>query len=130
MSGDPPDNRSAAAGLEWLRQRDPAADAIVEDLRAGSTELVDLLLSVLYGSAFNRGGLELRTKCLLSVACAAAGGLHPQIRYQTRLALLSGVSLEELYDVCFFVAAFNGLSNAMNAMNLIRTVHSELSVHQ
>jgi 4-carboxymuconolactone decarboxylase len=121
-----PREGSAEWGEEWLRRRDPAAEAIVDGLREGSPELVDLLMEVLYGKVFQRPTLDPRTKCLLAVACAAAGGMAPQVRYQSRLALLSGVAAEELYDACFFVAAFNGLSHAMNAMNLIRAAVVEL----
>lgn len=124
MSG--PGEGSAEWGEDWLRRRDPAAEAIVAGLREGSPELVDLLMEVLYGKVFQRPSLDQRTKCLLAVACAAAGGMAPQVRYQSRLALLSGVTAEELYDACFFVAAFNGLSHAMNAMNLIRIAAAEL----
>ena len=121
-----PREGSAAWGEAWLRRRDPAAEAIVDGLREGSADLVDLLMEVLYGKVFQRPALDPHTKCLLAVACAAAGGMAPQVRYQSRLALLSGVTAEELYDACFFVAAFNGLSHAMNAMNLIRAAAAEL----
>jgi 4-carboxymuconolactone decarboxylase len=124
-----PSEGSAEWGEEWLRRLDPAAEAIVAGLREGSPDLVDLLMEVLYGKVFQRPTLDPRTKCLLAVACAAAGGMAPQVRYQSRLALLSGVTAEELYDACFFVAAFNGLSHAMNAMNLIRAAADELEQH-
>lgn len=121
------DTEHVATGAAWLHERDPSSTNVLEQLRAGCPELVDLLVEVLYGRAFSRSRLDARTKCLVAVSCAAAGGFEPQVRYQTRLALLSGVSIDDLYEICFFVASFNGLSNAINAMNLMRVVHAEMS---
>lgn len=118
---------SATAGEVWLHGMDPDAAEILRELKGGSPDLVNLLTEVLYDKVFQRTRLDIRTKCLLSVCCAAAGGFAPQVRYQTRLALRCGVDLKDLYEICFFVAAFCGFSHAMNAMNLIHAVNQEMS---
>lgn len=127
MSAADPSKRPAMAGEAWLQGLDPAAARILAELRTGSPELVDLLTEVLYEKVFQRPRLDIRTKCLLAVCCAAAGGFAPQVRYQARLALRCGVPIEDLYEMCFFVAAFCGLSQAMNAMNLINAANLELA---
>jgi 3-oxoadipate enol-lactonase len=119
---------SNIGALAFLEQLDPAGQAIVEEMRRGSPELVDWLVDALYGKLYQRKQLDLRTRLLLTVACVAGtGSMQPQVAYQSRLALLNGVSIDELYEVCFHVAIFAGFANAMNAMNTIRGVHESLA---
>ncbi len=106
---------------DWLLSRDPEALSVLNDLKSGCPELVDLLVQNLYGNLYQRVGLDLKSRLLITIACAASSGAMPQVTYQSRLALLCGVTQEELYEVLFNVAIFSGFSNAMNAMNAIKT---------
>jgi 4-carboxymuconolactone decarboxylase len=114
-------------GYEWLRTHDPEAIEVLHELKKGCPELVDLLIKHLYEELYQRRGLDLKTRLLLTVACAAsAGTMLPQVTYQSRLALLNGVKREELYEVLFHVAVFSGFAHAMNAMNAIKAAISTI----
>lgn len=115
-------------GYEWLLARDPEAGAVLGELKKGSPELVDFLIESLYGNLYQREGLDLKTRLLVTVACAAsAGTMLPQVTYQSRFALLNGVKPQELFEVLFNVAVFSGFAHAMNAMNAVKVAIASIN---
>src|SRR5436190_15144347 len=105
--------------IEFLRSLDPSGPAIVSEMRSVSAAITDELVGLLYGNIYQRPELTLRERLLVTVAAAAAGCLQPQLAYQSRLALLNGVSEPELQELCLQVAVFCGFGPAVNAMHVI-----------
>lgn len=121
------EERQRQSGYDWLKAHDPEALDVLVELNSGCPELVDKLVKDLYEDLYQRSGLDLKTRLLITIACAAsAGSMIPQVTYQSRLALLNGVSLQEIHEVLFHVAVFSGFSHAMNAMNATKVAISTI----
>ncbi|MEU4479162.1 carboxymuconolactone decarboxylase family protein [Micromonospora sp. NPDC023966] len=78
-----------------------------------------------FGDAWPREGLDLRSRCLVSVAIAAALGTHEPLRGQLRIALHSGVSREEIVELFIHLAAYAGAARAFDSYQLAVAVFGE-----
>jgi 4-carboxymuconolactone decarboxylase len=78
-----------------------------------------------FGDAWPREGLDLRSRCLVSVAIAAALGTHEPLRGQLRIALHSGVSREEIVELFIHLAAYAGAARAFDSYQIAVAVFGE-----
>ena len=61
-----------------------------------------------FGDSWSRGGLDDRSRALVSVAIAATLGTHEPLRGQLRIALNSGVTKEEIVELFIHLEAYAG----------------------
>ncbi|SIM68266.1 carboxymuconolactone decarboxylase family protein [Micromonospora cremea] len=78
-----------------------------------------------FGEAWPREGLDLHSRCLVSVAIAAALGTHEPLRGQLRIALQSGVTKEEIVEVFIHLAAYAGAARAFDGYQVVAAVFAE-----
>ncbi|MET7963858.1 carboxymuconolactone decarboxylase family protein [Micromonospora zamorensis] len=78
-----------------------------------------------FGEAWPREGLDLRSRCLVSVAIAATLGTHEPLRGQLRIALSSGVTKEEIVEVFIHLAAYAGAARAFDSYQVVGAVFAE-----
>ncbi|MCG5470888.1 carboxymuconolactone decarboxylase family protein [Micromonospora sp. LAH09] len=78
-----------------------------------------------FGEAWPRDGLDLRSRCLVSVAIAATLGTHEPLRGQLRIALSSGVTKEEIVEVFIHLAAYAGAARAFDSYQVVGAVFAE-----
>ncbi|MEU7799567.1 carboxymuconolactone decarboxylase family protein [Micromonospora arborensis] len=78
-----------------------------------------------FGEAWPREGLDLRSRCLVSVAVAATLGTHEPLRGQLRIALQSGVTKEEIVEVFIHLAAYAGAARAFDGYQVVGAVFAE-----
>ncbi|GGR75736.1 decarboxylase [Micromonospora fulviviridis] len=78
-----------------------------------------------FGDAWPREGLDLRSRCLVSVAIAATLGTHEPLRGQLRIALHSGVSREEIVELFIHLAAYAGAARAFDSYQIAVAVFGE-----
>lgn len=57
----------------------------------------------LYGSIWNRSGLDLKYRVIATLTAAAIQLTAPQVRAQVSHALTVGITLEELIEICMMV---------------------------
>ena len=118
---------NSISGIEYLKSMDPSGPKIVESLRTISPALADNLVNLLYGDVYQRGGISLRERLLVSVAAAAAaGGMEGQVLYQSKLAMKNGVTFDDLMEVLLQLSVFCGFSRGINAMHIIERARIEL----
>ncbi|PWR09617.1 decarboxylase [Micromonospora acroterricola] len=78
-----------------------------------------------FGEAWPREGLDLRSRCLVSVAIAASLGTHEPLRGQLRIALHSGVTKEEIVELFIHLAAYAGAARAFDGYQVATAVFAE-----
>jgi 4-carboxymuconolactone decarboxylase len=78
-----------------------------------------------FGASWPRGGLDDRSRALVSVAIAAALGTHEPLRGQLRIALHSGVTKEEIVELFIHLSAYAGAARAFDSYQIALQVFAE-----
>lgn len=79
-----------------------------------------------YGDVYDRPGLPLRDRMLLTIALLTAAGRAAQLRVHMRSALRVGVSVRELEEVVIHTVPYIGFPLAIDAMVLLGEVTAEV----
>jgi len=79
----------------------------------------------LYGSIWNRPGLDLRYRVMATLTVAAIQLTTPQVRAQVRNALNVGITPEEIIEICMMVAFYGGIPAAYSALAVTKEVFEE-----
>lgn len=78
-----------------------------------------------FGDSWSRGGLDDRSRSLISVAIAATLGTHEPLRGQLRIALNAGVTTEEIVELFIHVTAYAGAARAFDSYQVALAVFAE-----
>ena len=78
-----------------------------------------------FGDSWSRGGLDDRSRALVSVAIAATLGTHEPLRGQLRIALNSGVTKEEIVELFIHLEAYAGAARAFDSYQVALAVFAE-----
>jgi 4-carboxymuconolactone decarboxylase len=78
-----------------------------------------------FGDSWARGGLDDRSRALVSVAIAATLGTHEPLRGQLRIALNSGVTREEIVELFIHLEAYAGAARAFDSYQIALAVFAE-----
>jgi len=86
-------------------------------------DLGRLIVDFAFGEVYDRPGLSLRDRELITVAMLAAmGAREAQLDVHLRGALNVGVTLDELREVMIHVAPYAGFPSAINAMRRLQAI--------
>jgi 4-carboxymuconolactone decarboxylase len=80
-----------------------------------------------FGDSWSRGGLDDRSRALISVAIAATLGTHEPLRGQLRIALHSSATKEEIVELFIHLAAYAGAARAFDSYQIALAVFAEAS---
>ncbi|MBV9417420.1 MAG: carboxymuconolactone decarboxylase family protein [Solirubrobacterales bacterium] len=84
------------------------------------------IVEFVFGEVYERSGLSLRDRELITVAMLAAiGAREPQLDVHLRGALNVGVTVQELREVVVHVAPYAGFPAAINAMRRLQVLETE-----
>ncbi|MEQ8690185.1 MAG: carboxymuconolactone decarboxylase family protein [Pseudomonadales bacterium] len=102
-----------------LDELEPGApEKVKANLNEFSPEAAELVLGFAFTDVVGRGGLDLRTREMLTVAMLSAMGSAPgQLDFHMRAALNTGVTREEIVEIVFQVSAYAGVPACMNAIS-------------
>jgi 4-carboxymuconolactone decarboxylase len=90
-------------------------------------DLVEKIISDIYGFAYRRPSLDLRTRHLISLgAISAMGGCENQLDFQLRSALHLGLTPDEVREVFIQVSVFAGNARAINAAGVFKAILDEM----
>jgi 4-carboxymuconolactone decarboxylase len=115
--------------LEFLESLDENTVEAMSDLRIGCGELADAFVEYLYGNVYQRGGLSLRERMLVTMsALMVCGDKQPQLMTQVRIAIKNGISREDVLEIAHQLSAFVGFSTALNAMGIVNAVSESCEI--
>jgi 4-carboxymuconolactone decarboxylase len=102
---------------------------LVPSLGPGEPEvglaLMRLGMEHTFGGVWQRTGLDLRSRALISVTIAVVLGVQAPLRGQLRIALNSGVSKEEIVELFIHVQAYAGAARAVEGYQIAKEVFAE-----
>jgi 4-carboxymuconolactone decarboxylase len=101
-------------------------DKAFADLDGFSRPLQEFLTEHAWGSTWQREGIELKTRSLVTVGMLAALGRSTELKGHVRGALNNGASLVELREVLLHSAVYAGAPAAVEAFRAAREVLNEL----
>jgi 4-carboxymuconolactone decarboxylase len=95
------------------------AQSFVDSFAASEPDFARLILGWEFGDAYNRPGLDLKTRELVVIAaCAALGATGiAAVRMHVAAALRAGATRREITEVLIQVGFAAGLPDALGAMN-------------
>jgi 4-carboxymuconolactone decarboxylase len=85
-------------------------------------KLADLTDTVLFGDVWERPGLSLRDRSLVTVSALVALYRNDQLTFHLGLALKNGLSADELAEAITHLAFYAGWPNAMGAAGVLKAV--------
>ena len=114
-------------GLEVRRQ--VMGDEFVDKAIANATEftrpLQDFITENAWGSVWCRGGIDLITRSLITLAMRTALGRQHELRGHVRGALNNGASAAEIQEVLLHAAVYCGVPLAADAFRTAEPVLAE-----
>ncbi len=85
-------------------------------------EWYELAIGSVYGKIYNRPGLDIKTRCLCTVAALTVLNKLPELKFHLRGALNSGASQDEIKEVLMQMGVFGGFPCALEAIRAAKEV--------
>ncbi len=106
-------------------------EKFIQNLEEISKDFSRYLIEYPFGDIYNRPGLDVRTRELVTLSSLAAiGYAEPQIRAHIKVALNTGVTREEIIEVFIQTSVYAGFPAAINALLAAKDVFKELDGKQ
>ncbi|WP_307864746.1 alpha/beta fold hydrolase [Allobranchiibius sp. CTAmp26] len=111
-------------------RREVLGDAYVDRAIAGSTDLTrdfqDFVTDYAWGGVWTRPGLDRRSRSIVALTAAVAGGHHQELAVHVRGALTNGLTRNELSEVLLQTAVYCGVPAAQSAFRVAQQVLDEI----
>ena len=120
---------------DGLRMRKQVmGDAFVEKAFANaddfSAPLQEFVTRNAWGTVWNRPGLDLKTRSMITLSMLTALGRSHEIRGHVRGAINNGVSIEEIREVLLHATVYCGVPLAIDAFRAAQEVLAELAAQE
>jgi 4-carboxymuconolactone decarboxylase len=121
------ENRRYDEGLKKLNEIDgQAGRKVIDSLRSIAPDLAKYIIEFPFGDIYQRPGLDLRTRELVTVAALTAlGHCQPQLKVHVNGALNVGCEPAEIVEVIIQMAVYAGFPAALNGMFTAKEVFAE-----
>ncbi|WP_338932469.1 carboxymuconolactone decarboxylase family protein [Streptomyces netropsis] len=112
-------------GLQMLKALDGLTAAEPAGSQGSVTDLARCLIEFALGDISGRGGLDARTREIVSIAACTALGtpLRPRLETHLRALLEAGGTEEEAIETVLQMAVYAGIPTAVNGLNAVRDVY-------
>lgn len=120
---------------DGLRMRKQVmGDAFVDKAFANaddfSAPLQEFVTRNAWGTVWNRAGLDLKTRSMITLSMLTALGRSHEIKGHVRGALNNGVSKEEIREVLLHATVYCGVPLAIDAFRAAQEVLAELAAQE
>jgi 4-carboxymuconolactone decarboxylase len=103
----------------WGEKRLAGADKFLADFDEGFAQYLN---EQLFGEVWNRPGLPIKTRSMITVAVLIALGKEQELRLHMRGALSLGITPEELKEIVVHLAHYAGVPAAMEGIRAVTEV--------
>ena len=120
---------------DGLRMRKQVmGDAFVEKAFANaddfSAPLQEFVTRNAWGTVWNRPGLDLKTRSMITLSMLTALGRSHEIKGHVRGAINNGVTIEEIREVLLHATVYCGVPLAIDAFRAAQEVLAELAAQE
>lgn len=116
----------------WERLMEVDADSgerVIESLQDVAPDLGRYVVEVAYGDIYQRPGLDLRRRQLVTIsALTALGGAEPQLEVHVNAALNVGLTAEEIVEALLHCLPYVGFPRVLNAVFVAKREFDERGV--
>lgn len=115
-------------GLKNFREiTGEVGERFIQNLNEISPDFSRYLIEYPFGDIYNRPGLDVKTRELVTLsALAALGYAEPELKAHTKVALDAGVSPEQIVEVFIQISVYAGFPAAINALLAAKEVLNEI----
>jgi 4-carboxymuconolactone decarboxylase len=123
-------NQRFESGLKKLKEIDGAAgEKVIESLASIAPDLAKYTIEFPFGDIYQRPGLDLKSRELVTVAALTAlGNCQPQLNVHINGALNVGCKPEEIVEVIIQMAVYAGFPASLNGMFVAKDVFIERGI--
>jgi len=120
-------NQRYVQGLAKLTEIDgEAGEKVIRSLANICPDLGKYIIEYPFGDIYQREGLDLKTRELVTVAALTAlGHCQPQLNVHVNGALNVGCTPQEIVEVILQMSVYAGFPAALNGMFVAKTVFTE-----
>jgi 4-carboxymuconolactone decarboxylase len=102
-------------------------EKVIERLKDLDPDLARYILEFPFGDIYNRPGLDLKSREIVTIAALIAlGNATSQLKVHIHGALNVGVSRQEIIEIIIQMAVYAGFPAALNAMRAAKEVFTEI----
>lgn len=114
-------------GSKKMNELMPNADQrLLDSLGKTAPDLAGYVLDFVFGDLYNRPGLDLKTKQILTITILATlGNAKPQLAYHIRCGLNIGITQQEIIDIMTHISGYAGFPAALNGISTAKEVFLE-----
>jgi 4-carboxymuconolactone decarboxylase len=92
-----------------------------------SPDLTNYVLEFIFGDLYDREGLDLKTKQIITItALAVLGNARPQLEYHIKAGLNIGLSRKEIIDIMTHISGYAGFPAALNGVNAAKEIFNKI----
>ncbi|OMH29077.1 carboxymuconolactone decarboxylase family protein [Motiliproteus sp. MSK22-1] len=123
-------NQRFESGLKKLTEVDgEAGQKVIDSLASIAPDLAKYTIEFPFGDIYQRPGLDLKSRELITVAALTAlGHCHPQLNVHINGALNVGCEPEEIVEVIIQMAVYAGFPASLNGMFVAKEVFIERNI--
>ena len=105
-------------GYQQFRQMvgENRIDDLIARFKAVCPDFETEVVAVVGGRTWTRGGIDLKTRSLCSIALLAVLGRDNALKLNYQMALNNGATVEEIFEALFQVAVYAGYPAAWDAL--------------
>lgn len=124
------DNERYESGLKKLQEIDGlAGQRVIDSLQTIAPDLARYIIEFPFGDIYQRPGLELKTRELITVAALTAlGNCKPQLDVHINGALNVGCTPQEIIETIIQMAVYAGFPASLNGMFTAKEVFSARNI--
>ena len=123
-------NQRYESGLKKLQEIDGlAGQRVIDSLQTSAPDLARYVIEFPFGDIYQRPGLELKTRELITVAALTAlGNCKPQLDVHINGALNVGCTPQEIIETIIQMAVYAGFPASLNGMFTAKEVFATRNI--
>lgn len=115
-------------GRALLAEMNPGLEAVLAERYDGMIPgMAESLIEWAYGRHYTRGGVDMKTRqlCTIAALTALGGQTAPQLKINIEHTLAAGATEREIVEIIWQMAVYGGLPAAINGLNAAMEVFGE-----
>ncbi|SFI55769.1 carboxymuconolactone decarboxylase family protein [Celeribacter neptunius] len=112
-------------GRAWVAEMNPTLEQVLSERYDDLVpEMAETLIEWAYGRHYTRGGVDMKTRqlCTIAALTALGGQTTPQLKINIEHTLAAGASEREIVEIIWQMAVYGGMPAAINGLNAAKEV--------